>query len=345
MSATVNTVVKKTFPVKYIKYLSYGLKIIKEIYPEDYKQKAFDYLHLYESVPDVMNDIDASLTSELEEEVKEIKREFYSKARNKRAKSAKKEVIEVAKEPEVVAESITEKLVELANEPTIVRDPDAKESEVVAKSTKKRVTKPKAKKVTEEVTEVATEVATEVTEVATEVTEVATVAITPEFIAAELAKVFDPSDSEEETTKVAKVTKKRVTKPKAKKVTEVTEVAEVAKESEVVVEVAEVVVEVAKESEVVVEVAKESEVVVEVAEVVVEVAKVPKKRVTKPKAKKVTEEITEVTEVTNELEAEPEVAKSSDIAPWSLKAKNTEEAQLIKKCFGINVPPENIGRE
>ena len=215
-TVTVNTPVKKSFPAKYLKYLSYGLNIIKEIYPVDYQEKAMEYLHLNETVEFVMESIDNSLTDEMENEVKEIKRN------NSKKRSRPK------KEKQV---SITEQIIELANEPTIVRGPVEEPATIAVeepevKAPKKRVSKPKAKKVAE-VTEDKVEDKVE-EEVATVATEVATEVLT-EVVA----------------TEVATVAKKRVSKPKAKKVVE-----------EVLTEVATVATEVVKEPEVVAEVAK-----------------------------------------------------------------------------------------
>ena len=48
MNSTIN---KKVFPSKYLKYLSYGLHVMKQIYvnEDEYKQKAAEFLHLNES--------------------------------------------------------------------------------------------------------------------------------------------------------------------------------------------------------------------------------------------------------------------------------------------------------
>ena len=79
MSAIENTIVsdtivsatapvKKSFPAKYLKYLSYGLHIIKQMYPDDYKQKAIQHLNLYDSIESIMEEID-TLDATLENEV------------------------------------------------------------------------------------------------------------------------------------------------------------------------------------------------------------------------------------------------------------------------------------
>jgi hypothetical protein len=154
MSAIENTVVsdsivsapvKKSFPAKYLKYLSYGLYIIKQMYPDDYKQKAIEHLHLYDSIESIMEEID-TLDVTLENEVKEIKRDALKKTKSPRKSRAKGK--------KASDETITEQIVELANEPTIVRGPiDTEETAdvpVETKVAKKPRAAPKKKAIVEE---------------------------------------------------------------------------------------------------------------------------------------------------------------------------------------------------
>ena len=126
-----STPVKKSFPAKYLKYLSYGLHIIKHMYPDDYKQKAIQHLNLYDSIESIMEEID-TLDVTLENEVKEIKRDALKKTKSPRKSRAKGK--------KASDETITEQIVELANEPTIVRGPadtaDAEETVDVPVETK-----------------------------------------------------------------------------------------------------------------------------------------------------------------------------------------------------------------
>ena len=135
---TATAPVKKSFPAKYLKYLSYGLHIIKQMYPDDYKQKAIQHLNLYDSIESIMEEID-TLDATLENEVKEIKRDALKKTKSPRKSRAKGK--------KASDETITEQIVELANEPTIVRGPaetaDAEETVDVPAETKV-VKKPRA---------------------------------------------------------------------------------------------------------------------------------------------------------------------------------------------------------
>ena len=139
MSIEIKTVSnKKSFPAKYLKYLAYGLYIIKQMHPEPeiYKQQAVLHMHLLESVEFIMDEIDTNLGEELEKEFKEIVKGAKS------AKSAKPKAKRVKKAKE---ETITEQIVELANEPTIVRGP--LEEKEVAKVQVEKVVKQKKPKV------------------------------------------------------------------------------------------------------------------------------------------------------------------------------------------------------
>ena len=113
-----NTIcVKKTFPAKYLKYLSYGIHIMKQLYPadEEYQQKVAEYLKFSESVNAIIDDIESSLTDENETEVKELKKTLAKKPKRIRNKKP-------ANAPSTI--TLTEQIVELANEPTIKRGPD-----------------------------------------------------------------------------------------------------------------------------------------------------------------------------------------------------------------------------
>ena len=249
---TVTAPVKKSFPAKYLKYLSYGLHIIKQIYPDDYKQKAIEHLHLYDSIESIMEEID-TLDVTLENEVKEIKRDALKKTKSPRKSRAKGK--------KASDETITEQIVELANEPTIVRGPmDTEETvdvPVETKVAKKPRAAPKKKAIVEEpkdevtVDEPKDEVTVDepkeevtVDEPKDEVTvdkpkdevtvdkpkeepkeEVA--AKKPRAAPKKKAKVEEPKEEvkedkpneevKEEVKEESKVSKKRVTKPKAKK--------------------------------------------------------------------------------------------------------------------------------
>ena len=108
---------KKSFPSKHIKYLSYALYIMKQVYPDHDTcvEKFVEHLHLSESIEFVMNEIDASITPELENEVREIKRNLNKKPKRKRAPPKKGSV--------PADENITEQIVSLASEPIIQRGP------------------------------------------------------------------------------------------------------------------------------------------------------------------------------------------------------------------------------
>ena len=231
---TATAPVKKSFPAKYLKYLSYGLHIIKQMYPDDYKQKAIQHLNLYDSIESIMEEID-TLDVTLENEVKEIKRDALKKTKSPRKSRAKGK--------KASDETITEQIVELANEPTIVRGPmDTEETvdvPVETKVAKKPRAAPKKKAKVEEPKEEVTveEPKEEVTveEPKEEVTveepkeepkeEVA--AKKPRAAPKKKAKVEEPKEEvnedkpneepKEDVKEESKVSKKRVAKPKAKK--------------------------------------------------------------------------------------------------------------------------------
>lgn len=117
VETTVVATTKKSFPSKHIKYLSYALYIMKQVYPDHDTcvEKFVEHLHLSESIEFVMNEIDASITPELENEVREIKRNLNKKPKRKRAPPKKGSV--------PVEENITEQIVSLASEPIIQRGP------------------------------------------------------------------------------------------------------------------------------------------------------------------------------------------------------------------------------
>ena len=233
MSAIENTIVsdstpvKKSFPAKYLKYLSYGLHIIKQMYPDDYKQKAIQHLNLYDSIESIMEEID-TLDATLENEVKEIKRDALKKTKSPRKSRAKGK--------KASDETITEQIVELANEPTIVRGPaetaDAEETVDVPAETKvvkKPRAAPKKKAKVDEPKEELTvdEPKEEVTvdehkeEVAVDEHKEEVAAKKPRAAPKKKAKVEDKEDVNEDTKEDSnedtKVSKKRVAKPKTNK--------------------------------------------------------------------------------------------------------------------------------
>jgi hypothetical protein len=173
----VSVPVKKSFPAKYLKYLSYGLHIIKQMYPDDYKQKAIQHLNLYDSIESIMEEID-TLDATLENEVKEIKRDALKKTKSPRKSRAKGK--------KASDETITEQIVELANEPTIVRGTADAEETVDVPAETKVAKKPRA----------APKKKAKVEEPKEEVNE---------------------DKPNEDVNEESKVSKKRVAKPKAKK--------------------------------------------------------------------------------------------------------------------------------
>ena len=204
-----STPVKKSFPAKYLKYLSYGLHIIKQMYPDDYKQKAIQHMNLYDSIESIMEEID-TLDATLENEVKEIKRDALKKTKSPRKSRAKGK--------KASDETITEQIVELANEPTIVRGPaDAEETVDILVETKV-AKKPRAPKKKAKVDEPKEELT--VDEPKEEVA-----AKKPRAAPKKKAKVDDKDDVKEddkedvkdEVKDDAKVSKKRVAKPKTNK--------------------------------------------------------------------------------------------------------------------------------
>jgi hypothetical protein len=143
-----NTIcVKKTFPAKYLKYLSYGIHIMKQLYPadEEYQQKVAEYLKFSDSVNVIIADIESSLTDENETEVKELKKTLAKKPkriRNKKPANASSTI------------TLTEQIVELANEPTIKRGPVDEVEYVIAVSDSEGEEEPKPEVVVEVVKEV-----------------------------------------------------------------------------------------------------------------------------------------------------------------------------------------------
>ena len=229
-----NTIcVKKTFPAKYLKYLSYGIHIMKQLYPadEEYQQKVAEYLKFSESVNVIIDDIESSLTDENETEVKELKKSLAKKPKRIRNKKP-------ANAPSTI--TLTEQIVELANEPTIKRGPVDEVEYVIAmsdsegeeevkvvvevKETPKKVTKPKKAKVVKPV--VVEEVKVVVEEVKVVVEEVIKPAVVEEVnvvleeVVKEVVKVVEEVIKPavvEEVIKPAVV--EEVIKPVVKKVT------------------------------------------------------------------------------------------------------------------------------
>ena len=237
MSAIKNTIVsdstpvKKSFPAKYLKYLSYGLHIIKQMYPDDYKQKAIEHLHLYDSIESTMEEID-TLDVTLDNEVKEIKRDALKKTKSPRKSRAKGK--------KASDETITEQIVELANEPTIVRGPADAEETVDVPAETKVAKKPRAPKKKAKVDESKEEVTVDEVivdepkgEVIVDEPKEEVAAKKPRAAPKKKAKVDVKEDVKEdvkdevkedvkedvkdEVKDDAKVSKKRVAKPKAKK--------------------------------------------------------------------------------------------------------------------------------
>ncbi len=139
-----NTATKKSFPSKHLKYLSYALYIMKQVYPDHDTcvEKFVEHLHLSESIEYVMNEIDNAVTPELENEVREIKRNLNKKPKRKRAPPAKKGSV-----PVPVEENITEQIVTLASEPIIQRGPsEEKEEAPIVPAKKTAAKKTRAKK-------------------------------------------------------------------------------------------------------------------------------------------------------------------------------------------------------
>ena len=284
-----NTIcVKKTFPAKYIKYLSYGLYIIKQMYSEEeYKQKAAEYLKLSESVNYIIDDIENGLTDENEDEVKLIKKSLVKKPKRIRNPKPK--------------QTITEQIVELANQPTIQRGPTDDVEYVIAESdSETEKEEPKIIVVEEVVKPVAKKVANKRTKKADIDDDPRP---NPTWIHPIIPSYESDSEDEEEAPKVIVV----------EKAPEV-----------IVVEKAPDVIVVEKAPEVIV-VEKAPEVIV-VEEVVKPVVKKVAKKVTKKEAPKVVvEEAPKVIEAPKE-EAPKEVKKVSK--PKAKKQKKPEVVEV-----------------
>ena len=214
---------KKTFPAKYLKYLSYGIHIMKQLYPadEEYQQKVADYLKFSESVNVIIDDIESSLTDENETEVKELKKLLAKKP--KRIRNNKPANADV---PSTI--TLTEQIVELANEPTIKRGPDQADDVeyVIAVSDSEGEEEPKQEVVVEEVKEVPKVVVEEVKEVPKEeVKPVARAKVTKKVKKADptpalvVEEVAIPKVVVKEQLDVD-VPVKKVSKPRVKKVVE-----------------------------------------------------------------------------------------------------------------------------
>ena len=143
--------VKKSFPAKYLKVLSIGLYVLKKMHPDVYVDKFVEHMKMGDSIESIMSEIDEHVfaaASNLENEVRQIKRDL-----GKKPKKAKKS--RVAKSAKVEAKGTTEQIVELANEPTIVRGGDEPAEPTVSQEPKKtkKSKKAAAPVVTETVTE------------------------------------------------------------------------------------------------------------------------------------------------------------------------------------------------
>jgi hypothetical protein len=91
------------------------------MHPDVYVDKFVEHMQLNDSIESVMSEIDEHVfaaANELENEVKQIKRDLGKKPKKSRVSKSKK----VAKDAET--KGTTEQIVELANEPTIVRGGD-----------------------------------------------------------------------------------------------------------------------------------------------------------------------------------------------------------------------------
>ena len=145
-TSAVANATKKSFPAKYLKVLSIGLYVLKKMHPDVYVDKFVEHMKMGDSIESIMSEIDEHVfaaASNLENEVRQIKRDL-----GKKPKKAKKS--RVAKE----AKGTTEQIVELANEPTIVRGGDEPVEPTVSQEPKKtKKSKKTAPVVTETVTE------------------------------------------------------------------------------------------------------------------------------------------------------------------------------------------------
>ena len=147
--APVANATKKSFPAKYLKVLSIGLYVLKKMHPDVYVDKFVEHMKLEDSIESVMSEIDEHVfaaANELENEVKQIKRDLGKKP--KKAKG--KKVSKGTKVETDCAKGTTEQIVELANEPTIVRGGDVPAVPQEPKKSKK--SKKAAPVVTETVT-------------------------------------------------------------------------------------------------------------------------------------------------------------------------------------------------
>ena len=145
---------KKSFPAKYLKVLSIGLYVLKKMHPDVYVDKFVEHMKMGDSIESIMSEIDEHVfaaASNLENEVRQIKRDLGKKPK----KAKKSRVAKVAES----AKGTTEQIVELANEPTIVRGGDEpiipQEPTVLTKTKKSKKAAPviTAPVVTETVTE------------------------------------------------------------------------------------------------------------------------------------------------------------------------------------------------
>jgi hypothetical protein len=118
VATTSASALKKSFPAKYLKVLSVSLYLLKKMHPDVYVDKFVEHMKLNDSIESVMSEIDEHVfaaANELENEVRQIKRDLGKKPKKSRVAKSKK-VTET--------KGTTEQIVELANEPTIVRGCD-----------------------------------------------------------------------------------------------------------------------------------------------------------------------------------------------------------------------------
>ncbi len=103
----------KSIPMKYLKYMCYGLYLLKRIcpHPEEYAARSVELLKLHGSVEEIIHDIDYILDGPLQTEMHEIK--AIRKNLNKPAKGAKKMAAALKNKPLAAA------IVESAQQSTV----------------------------------------------------------------------------------------------------------------------------------------------------------------------------------------------------------------------------------
>ena len=104
----------KSIPMKYLKYMCYGMYMLKRIcpHPEEYAARSVELLKLHSSVEDIIHDIDAILDGPLQTEMHEIK--TIRKNMNKPPKVPK-----VPKVPKKDLKPLAAAIVDSANQCTV----------------------------------------------------------------------------------------------------------------------------------------------------------------------------------------------------------------------------------